>query len=88
MPKSFGMGALPSPHDPRNINISRVQRPVPIPDLYITDISMLGVNDQGNEPRCVGESFCKIAEYYVYKKTRMYQAIPVCHPLICIAYII
>ncbi len=67
--EKFGMGMLPSPEDSRNIPIGQVQGEVPIPYTHITDISMLGVNNQGSKPRCVGESITKIAEYYVFKKT-------------------
>lgn len=66
---SFGMGSLPSPADSRNISLTQVQAPVEIPSAYMTDISMLGVENQGNAPICVGESMVKIAQYYIYKRT-------------------
>lgn len=66
---TFSMGALPSPADSRNIALTQVQAPVAIPDQYMTDISMLGVENQGAAPICVAESLSKIAQYYVYKQT-------------------
>lgn len=66
---SFGMGSLPSPADSRNIDIASIQTPVSIPDLYITDISILGIENQGSKSTCVGCSMSKLGEYYVYKNT-------------------
>jgi len=66
---SFGMGSLPSPADSRKIDIARVQMPVTIPDSYITDLSMLDVENQGSKPICVAETITLLASYYIYKKT-------------------
>lgn len=65
----YGMGSLENLPDSRNIDISRIQTPLSIPERYIVDITLFGINNQGGEPICVGESFAKLAEYYVYKKT-------------------
>ena len=65
---TFPMGLLESPADSRNIPLTAVQKPVTIPDSYISDFSALGVNYQ-NGPTCVGNSVAKMAEYYVLKNT-------------------
>lgn len=53
---SYGMGSLPTPYDSRNIQITQVQMPVAIPEFHLTDISTLGVSNQGSKPSCVGYS--------------------------------
>lgn len=65
----YGMGALESPIDSRNISITQVQAPVPIPAQYKTDISMLPVENQQMLGTCVGQSHMKLMQYYIYKQT-------------------
>jgi len=65
----FGMGSLKIPPDSRNINITSVQKHVIIPNEYITDLSIFGVEDQGSKPTCVGQSIAKMAAVYLYQKT-------------------
>lgn len=66
---SFGMGSLPSPADGRKIDIARVQVPVDIPDIHVTDLSMFDVENQGNKPKCVGETGCLCGSYYIFNRT-------------------
>lgn len=66
---TFGTGALGTVPDSRNIPLGLVQSPITIPDSLITDLSMLGVENQQDKPSCVGYSVSKLAEYYIYKQT-------------------
>ncbi len=57
---SFGMGALQSPADSRNVALSSIQQPVSIPDEFET--ALPPVENQGAKGMCVGEAIHKIAE--------------------------
>ncbi len=66
--KTYSLGAYTNPNDNRDIPVSSVQAPVTIPKKYITDISILPVDNQGSKPSCVGNSVQKAKQYFNFKK--------------------
>lgn len=62
---NFKMGSLESPQDSRNVEISRIQKPVTLPVSYETMLPP--VENQGGKPKCVGSAIHKIAELYLSK---------------------
>lgn len=66
----YSTGALESPADVRDISIATVQPTFPtIPDKYVTDISNLPIENQGQIGSCVAQSHMKMIQYFIYKKT-------------------
>lgn len=63
---SYGMGALQSPSDYRNIQLASIQEPAKIPSKY--EIELPEVIDQGTKSKCVGSAISKVAEYFLYMK--------------------
>lgn len=64
--KSYSLGALESPTDPRNIDITKIQKPIVMPVSYET--SMKRVLDQGSKPKCVGSAIVALAELHINKE--------------------
>lgn len=61
----FHLGALESPQDHRTINQITFQKPVALPDDYITEMPPVEYQDQ---PDCVAEAVHKIKELYLQEK--------------------
>ena len=59
-----GLGAIPNPHDERDISISRVQAPVALPKKYKTDISKLKRRDQKQKGSCVGQAGSNAVDFF------------------------
>jgi hypothetical protein len=60
----YGTGALINPIDLRDIPVSAFQEREDIPSKYITDISMLDVNNQYSTGSCTAQAISKMIEYY------------------------
>lgn len=65
-----GLGAVLNPHDPRDVELAKVQAPVAVPSKYKTGISRLAVEDQEKLGSCVGQAEGKLLEYFDYKETK------------------
>lgn len=50
---------MPSPTDTRDIHVTQFQKPVSLPSRFVTDISMLPVDDQMQNGSCVGHAIAK-----------------------------
>lgn len=63
-------GAFKDIDDYRDIYVSMFQKQgEPLPSKYVTDISMLDILDQGQQPSCVGHALATIIAYNHYKET-------------------
>ena len=90
--QQINLGALPSPRDFRDIQLAKVQAPVPIPDEFIPDyldkIPKLFQNGLGICSSCAGSYFKEIQEYlesnqpqkfsprYIWIKTKQIDGVP------------
>lgn len=64
------LGALPNSYDNRDIPASAVMAPVTRPKKYITDVSILGVEDQKQIGSCVGQAEGKQVEFFEYDELK------------------
>jgi len=60
-------GCIRSPQDNRDIPLSAFQAPIDIPETYHTDMSKFGVNNQGSQNSCVGQTLAKLKEEQEYR---------------------
>ena len=67
--EKYPMGAVKNYKDLRRINIKEVQKAVPYPAKYITDISFIPVMDQKQLGACVGHAHAVVHIYQEYKET-------------------
>lgn len=61
----FPLGAWKSPEDHRNIKLASFQKAVDLPTTFETN--MPPIEDQKNDPKCVGEAIHKVGELYLEK---------------------
>lgn len=71
-PPQYPLGAIENPEDVRDIHISAVQAPIPVPPTYKTDISTLVVEHQGQHGTCVWQAISKLVETYQEKSGKMH----------------
>ncbi len=64
--KSFTLGALESPHDPRNVPLDAVQNSGLIPYEY--ECEDTPIKDQGQRSKCVGSAMTELGELYFKNK--------------------
>lgn len=62
----YGMGSIPSPADPRNIQFASVSVPLEIPSEYESELPP--VEDQGQKGKCVGCGLSKLMELNLTKE--------------------
>jgi len=66
----YTFGAIKNTPDIRDVPLTAVQTPVSVPNLYVTDISMIPVLNQGGLGSCVGHAHAVIHTYFEYLETK------------------
>lgn len=63
IPNNNNFGCLPDPVDGRDLPLSAVQKPLSIPEEFMTNVKKYGIDSQNGQPSCVGNASSKTKEH-------------------------